>query len=216
MWSVAEVPQYGLRGEVEPGHPGLANPELTARVGQLVALAISPLTRRTYSTSESHYLQFCAQHQRKALPGSDVVLSYYALSLTQTLSSASVRTYMATVCNLHLELGLDYPDAPTSLLHRVMRGVAWVGSTRRTRLPITMPLYEQSVSTWQIHSSEHPKTEPCWWQHFRWRSTASCSVARSRQIYCCNMSRSAQTAGCRLSIYQGCRQTQTAKVLTSW
>ena len=113
-------------------------------MAQLAALAIAPSSRRTYSTSETRYLDFCRTYNCQALPGSDHVLAYYAAFLTRTLQPASVRTYMSGIRNLHLELGFSYPDdSQTPLLSRVMRGVARSSSSPRCRLPITVPLLRE-------------------------------------------------------------------------
>ena len=103
-------------------------------------MAIAPSSRKTYSASERRYLQFCQQHNLDALPGTDTVLSYYAAYLTRTLRPSSVHVYMAAIRNLHHELGLEFPAGPTTLLARVMRGIARLPEASRTRLPITMSI----------------------------------------------------------------------------
>ena len=120
--------------------PHLATTGLTERVATLAALAIAPSSRRTYSTSEQSYYDFCSLHQVSPLPGTDTTLSYFAAHLSASLQPTSARTYMAAVQNLHLELGSGYPSGPTTLLSRVMRGIHRLPSGERTRLPISMPL----------------------------------------------------------------------------
>ena len=93
--------------------------------------------------SEKRYLEFCKTYNCEALPGSELTLAYCAASLTKTLQRTSVRTYMSAVWNLHLELGLPYPDKPAILLTRVMRGISRSDSQQRGRLPITVPLLRE-------------------------------------------------------------------------
>ena len=91
-----------------------------------------------------------------ALPGSDVTLCYYAALLMRTLRPASVRTYMSAIRNLHVEMGLEYPNQPTSLLSRVLRGIARSSGPGRPRLPITTPILRQLCQRLQVSSMRHP------------------------------------------------------------
>ena len=116
---------------------------MTQRVAQLASLAIAPSSRRTYSSSERAYFDFCDQRGVCPLPATDVVLSYYAAHLTHSLQPSSVRVYISAIKNLHHELGMQFPSGPTTLLSRVMKGLSRLPEVSRTRLPITVPLLRQ-------------------------------------------------------------------------
>jgi len=74
----------------------------------------------------------------------------------RTLRPSSVRTYMAAVRNLHVEMGLDYPGGATTLLSRVMRGITRSPSDSRTRLPITTPVLRQLCQCLNESQMRHP------------------------------------------------------------
>eukprot|EP00117_Sycon_ciliatum_P034800 scpid21606/ scgid26485/ Integrase/recombinase xerD homolog len=152
---VAGIPLPGTHGTAPSGHADLAHTGLTEDVARLASLAIAPSSRRTYSASERRYLDFCQQHGVVALPGSDVTRCYYA-ALMRTLRPASVRTYMSAIWNLHVEMGLEYPNQPTSLLSRVLRGIARSSGPGRPRLPITTPILRQLCQRLQVSSMRHP------------------------------------------------------------
>ena len=77
-------------------------------------------TRRTYSTSEQRYLEFCRQYDWQPLPVIDINRNYSAAFLVQRLQPASVRVYMSAVRNLHLDMGLPYSEQPSSFFSRVL------------------------------------------------------------------------------------------------
>ncbi|XP_065179590.1 uncharacterized protein LOC135810051 [Sycon ciliatum] len=134
----------------------LANSPLTDSVLQLAALAIAPSSRRTYSTAETRYFQFCQVHACNPLPGDDFTLCYFAAELFRTLQPRSVRVYMSAIRNLHVELGFAYPSGPTTLLARVLRGIDRSSSTQRHRLPITTPLLREICRHVAVPRMRHP------------------------------------------------------------
>ena len=157
------VQAFGAQGEPAAGQSSLAASGLTHEVACLAAAAIAPSSRRTYSASEAKYIEFCTRYNCAALPGTDIVLSYYAASLTRSLRPSSVRTYMSAIRNLHMELGLDYPSGPACLLSRVMKGVGRSTGGTRTRLPITTPILRSLCQCLVNSKIRHPHMG-------RWRS----------------------------------------------
>ena len=154
------VQAFGAQGEPAAGQSSLAASGLTHEVFCLAAAAITPSSRRTYSASEA---KFCTRYNCAALPGTDIVLSYYAASLTRSLRPSSVRTYMSAIRNLHMELGLDYPSGPACLLSRVMKGVGRSTGGTRTRLPITTLVWRSLCQCLVNSKIRHPHMG-------RWRS----------------------------------------------
>ena len=111
-------------------------------------MAIAPTTRRTYSTGERRYLSFCKLSSWIPLPASDIMLSSFAAFLARTVRPGTVAVYVASVRNLHIELGLPDPTSAATLLPRVLRGIQRSGADvpSPTRLPITMPILRQLIN----------------------------------------------------------------------
>lgn len=121
---------------------------LAGAVARFAALAIAPSTRTTYSSGERRYFAFCGLYRLQALPASDLGLSSFAAFLTQSVKPGTIRSYMAAVRNLHVELGLPDPTRDATLLPRVLRGIDRTFGTATTlrRLPITMPVMRKLIA----------------------------------------------------------------------
>ena len=124
---------------------------LTADICRYAELAISPSTRRSYSTGERRFLDFCALHRFVPLPASDYVLSGFAASLTRSVKPCTIKLYLSAVRNLHLEHGHPDPIPESTLLRRVLKGICRVHGPGvvRPRLPVTMPVLRPLISALQ-------------------------------------------------------------------
>lgn len=118
-----------------------------ASVNYYAALAIAPSTRRTYSTGQRRYLNFCDLQRWPAFPASDLALSAFAAFLTRSVRPGTIRVYMSSVRNIHIELGYGDPMETAFLLQRVLKGIdRCIGlEPCRPRLPITIGVLRKIV-----------------------------------------------------------------------
>ena len=98
-------------------------------VTRYAAMAIAPATRRSYTSGERRYLDFCRLHRLEALPTTDLILSSFAAYLTRFVKPGTIRAYLSAVLNLHIELGIPDPFLDAPLLQCVMRGICRVHGT---------------------------------------------------------------------------------------
>ncbi|XP_065199234.1 uncharacterized protein LOC135830933 [Sycon ciliatum] len=121
-------------------------------------MAIAPTTRRTYTTGERKFTQFCALQRWTPMPATDTMLSCFAAHLTQSVQPQTIHVYMAAVRNMHLEAGFRDPTMNALLLPRVMRGIKRTvtdPATQRTRLPITIDLLRKLLNQLSLDQRRH-------------------------------------------------------------
>ena len=105
---------------------------------------IASSTRRTYSSAQRKFLEFCHWSQSvhpngSPLPASEWTLMLFASHLSNTIKASSIKVYLAAIRSLHLENGFPNPLANCLRLERVIRGIKRCqGTSKRERLPVTV------------------------------------------------------------------------------
>ena len=112
-------------------------------------MAIAPNTRRTYSTGETRYMEFCQLQRWSPFPATDIMLCCFAGSLASKVRPTCIRVYLSAVRNMHLELGYEDPLTEAMLLNSVVKGIGRHHGTavEKPRLPITFPILRELINT---------------------------------------------------------------------
>lgn len=114
---------------------------------KLLCNALSANTKRTYSTGQRSYLQFCSDHKVRALPARPVDAVMWLTHLNTKpgprggpLSIATIENYRFAVHSLHTTWGLDSPFAAHPLVRAAIKGIRAArgpAAAPAVRLPIT-------------------------------------------------------------------------------
>lgn len=105
---------------------------------------IASSTRRTYSSAQRKFLEFChwsqsAHSNGSPLPASEWTLMLFVSHLSRTIKASSIKVYLAAVRSLHIENGFPNPLSNCLRLERVIRGIKRSqGISKRERLPVTV------------------------------------------------------------------------------
>ena len=112
-------------------------------------LSLAPSTRRSYSSGQRRFLEFCTTvgllHQSGSpFPVFESTLELFVSHLSYTVSYCTVKCYLAAVRSLQIDLGLSDPLTTTPRLEHVLRGIkcsqALTARARPPRLPVTRDL----------------------------------------------------------------------------
>ena len=96
-------------------------------------------TRRTYRSGISAFRTFCRERGIPLLPASELTLRYFCAHLSQSVTYATIKVYLAGIRLLHLEHGFTDPMKDRPLLDYLCSGIRRSGkSNSRSRLPITV------------------------------------------------------------------------------
>ncbi len=76
---------------------------------QLLQASLSQQTKETYRAYLRCYLQFCQDTGSQPVPATEMQISLYITSLSQTLAFASVMQYLTVMSHLHKAAGLANP-----------------------------------------------------------------------------------------------------------
>ena len=135
-------------------HPcAAAHPGLIRQAQSLLALAIAPSTRRTYSSGIRSCIGFVDAHNiRPAFPASVQTICLWVAFLASPPHAVTLGTcnvYLSAVITRHTEMGFAHPlaDAPP-MLERIMTGIKRLaGQPAKPKLPITTALLEATITT---------------------------------------------------------------------
>ena len=88
--------------------PSFPDQGLTVQAATYIFKSIATSTRRTYSTTERHFIQFCLSHklispQHPFLPAHESTLIHFVTHLSNTVSYGTIKVYLAAINNLHIE-----------------------------------------------------------------------------------------------------------------
>lgn len=130
-------------------HPcAAAHPGLIRQAQSLLALAIAPSTRRTYSSGIRSFIGFVDAHNiRPAFPASVQTICLWVAFLASpphAVTLGTCKVYLSAVITRHTEMGFAHPlaDAPP-MLERIMTGIKRLaGQPAKPKLPITTALLE--------------------------------------------------------------------------
>lgn len=128
--------------------------------------ALSSNTKAAYRVHRDSFLRFCAFFSYKPVPASSQTISRFVTFLARTLKPQSVRTYLAGVRLLHIELGFPNPIENCWLISSTLKGISHVkGVAPVQKLPITPDILRQIAQV--LNMRDH--FQACFW--------AACLVA---------------------------------------
>ena len=140
--------------------PSFPDQGLTVQAATYIFKSIATSTRRTYSTGERHFIQFCLSHklispQHPFLPAHESTLIHFVTHLSNTVSYGTIKVYLAAINNLHIEFGCPLDLSAMPVLHKTLRGIKLShGTAKKARYPITSSVLHR------IHSKLQPFQSP--------------------------------------------------------
>ena len=121
-----------------PNTPG----DLNANIQNYLSHSVAASTRKTYSSGERRFLNFCTLHSpHKSTPitTDEETLFQYVAYLAKTIKHSSIKGYLAAVRHLHICSGYGLDLKKFIRLQLVCRGIKRSqGDSSRIRLPITI------------------------------------------------------------------------------
>ena len=114
--------------------------DVNADIQNYLSLSVAASTRKTYSSGERRFLDFCTLHSpHKPIPTDEETLIQYVAYLAKTIKHSSIKGYLAAVRHLHICSGYDLNLKKFIRLQLVCRGMKRSqGDSSRIRLPITI------------------------------------------------------------------------------
>lgn len=106
----------------------------------MVHAGYSHNTRRTYSSSQRQYLQFCLQYNLQPVPASDLQIRRYIAFLSTRIAPGSIKVYLAAVRALHVNIGLEFHAHLHPLCQVMVRGLVKNGAPPVQKWPITLDI----------------------------------------------------------------------------
>lgn len=104
-----------------------------------MSLALASSTQATYSSGVKRFLNFCMEHGVQPLPADKLTLVYFAVALSRSLTTPTIKVYLSAVGSLHRRQGFKDPTQHNPQLKMILRGMqrANLDKTSRPRQPIT-------------------------------------------------------------------------------
>ena len=110
----------------------------------LIQSGIRKGTRKTYSSAQRYYLEFCTKHKLCPLPASEeTVLLFVSDMYLNKFKYSSVRVYLAAVRLLHVEEGFSNPLEGYLRVKQAVRAFQINASPQKQKLPITLKVLQQ-------------------------------------------------------------------------
>lgn len=101
-------------------------------------MGVAKNTTKTYRAAQKRYLEFCERFSLQPLPATEQVLILFVAELAQSVSHATIRTYLSGVRNLHLTRGWSDPPMRTLRLDLVLNGIRRAKARPpKVKLPVT-------------------------------------------------------------------------------
>ena len=124
-----------LDEEVLQGAAGRQKSGLDETVEELFRKGIAPTTECMYGVARRRYLRFCERYGRTPLPASERGLCQFVAFLAgEGLRHSSIKTYLAAVRQMQVEVGLGDPGmSAMAKLGQVVRGVQRLRQSRVKR-----------------------------------------------------------------------------------
>ena len=129
----------------------------------LMNAALRDNTKRTYTSAQNRFLNFCKHYKLLPLPVSeDTLLLYVSFLFEEGLSGSSIKVYLSAVRSLHIFAGKQYPTD----LHRVRMAIK--GAVRETPAPNrNSPLHIQYCQKFckklNVDLTDSFYVQPCPW-----------------------------------------------------
>ena len=124
-----------------------------------VSHSVAESTRRSYSSAQRRYLQFCRDQNLSPVPTSEGQLcqfvSYLALA---NLSHNTMKCYLSAIRHLHIAEGAGDPQiSKIPRLEQVLRGIKLTHARGEkegnVRLPVSIDVLEKMREVWQTSAS---------------------------------------------------------------
>ena len=116
--------------------------DLNADIQNYLSLSVAASTRKTYSSGERSFLNFCtlhSSHKPTPIPTDEETLIQYVAYLARTIKHSSIKGYLAAVRHLHIRSGYELDLKKFVRLQLICRGIKRSqGDSSRIRLPITI------------------------------------------------------------------------------
>ena len=122
---------------------------------------LSANSRRTYSSGQKRFIEFCSQLGRLSkfgspCPADEWTLCLFATFLASSLKYASIKVYLSAVRALHVECGFPNPLDNCLRLQRVIRGIKRVqGVSIAARLPVTRDIMMLIHNSLDLQQFDH-------------------------------------------------------------
>ena len=118
--------------------------QLQTLAQDLVENSIRPSTKRTYTSAQRHFLQFCEFYNFEAVPcNSETVVMYVAYLNCNGFKLSSIRVYLSAIRSLHLCGGFQNPFEGSVRLKMALRSIAIIGGAPKQKLPITIEMLQK-------------------------------------------------------------------------
>ena len=104
-----------------------------------MSLALASSTQATYSSDVKQFLNLCMEHVVQPLPADKLTLVYFAVALSRSLTTPTVKVYLSAVGSLHRRQGFKDPTQHNPQLKMVLQGTQQASRdiTSHPRQPIT-------------------------------------------------------------------------------
>ena len=109
----------------------------------LVQQGLKQTTRRTYTSAQKQYVQFCDRYKLPPVPCSEQTMLLYVSYLhSKRLKGETIKVYIAAVRALHIMDGYPNPLEEFTRLKLTIRGICREGSVNQ-KLPITFDILKR-------------------------------------------------------------------------
>ena len=127
-------------------------------------LAFAPSTRATYKAGISRFKQFCLSNKRPALPADKQTVIYFTVTMSRSLSPATIKVYLSAISTWHQQNGYKSPTSHNPMLSFIMKGARKQYALKRNHISIRQPITArilkhmlQEVRKPSCHLCEHDK-----------------------------------------------------------
>jgi hypothetical protein len=119
--------------------------ELGATSDMLMSAALKPSTKKTYSSAQQKFLEFCRIYKLKSMPVTEsTLLLYVAYLFDQGFKGSSIRVYISAIRSLHVYGGYEYPEDMVRL-KLALKGAVTQSAPPVRKLPITYKILSKML-----------------------------------------------------------------------
>ena len=114
---------------------------LRTEAEQLVTHGLKANTRRTYSSAQRQYIDFCNYYSLAPMPANeDQLLTYVAYLNRRNLSPSTMSVYLAAVRAMHISAGHADPLQCCLRLKQALRSISMEHAAPKQKLPLTLDI----------------------------------------------------------------------------
>ena len=108
---------------------------------QLVQAGIRSSTKKTYSSVQRQYLQFCQYYNLCPVPATEVTILLYVTHVNKKgLAHGSVMVHLAAIRNLHVQQGYGEPNVACPQIKQALKAIKDAGPQPIRKQPIKLQL----------------------------------------------------------------------------